>query len=266
MDLISKPMRAAAVVATSLVAVWGSIGAAQADGMARGAPPVVQQAAPTSFSGFYFGAHSGWQWSQVDATFNSGSTFSVDHDSPVIGGQIGIQHQFGNFVLGVEGTLTVAYKDDHVSSRCPNSAYECAARFDDVITIGPRLGWVMGKWMPYLTGGYASAAFEEKIVNRANNVNSGALTASPLIARERHQGWYIGAGADLLVASDWVIGLEYRHYELDDNFYTPTVNLTGGGVGIGINSPNTADVSTDTVTLRVSWKLGRPAPVAPPLK
>ena len=96
----------------------------RADGRAapRGAP-VVQQA-PTSWSGFYFGAHSGWQWSQLDASVAGTSVFNVEHDSPVVGGQIGIQHQFGLFVVGIEGTLTVAYQDDHAStqlSRIPSS-------------------------------------------------------------------------------------------------------------------------------------------------
>ena len=49
------------------------------------------------------------------------------------------------------------------STACPARRFTCAARFDDVITVGPRLGWAMGKWMPYLTGGYASGAFDQKI-------------------------------------------------------------------------------------------------------
>ena len=105
--------------------------------------------------------------------------FEVDHDSPVVGGQIGIQHQFGNFVLGVEGTLTVAFQDDYASTACPNPAFTCALRFDDVITIGPRLGWAMGKWMPYLTGGYASAAFDQKIsLNTASSNPYGDRSAT----------------------------------------------------------------------------------------
>ncbi len=83
------------------------------------------------------------------------SAFSVGHDSEVVGGQIGIQHQFGNIVLGVEGTLTTAFRDSHASTDCPNTLLTCAARFDDVLTVGPRIGWAMGKWMPYITGGYA---------------------------------------------------------------------------------------------------------------
>ena len=111
--------------------------------------------APTSWSGFYFGGQSGFQWSEFDTGYPAfGTAFSVSHDSWVVGGVIGIQHQFGAFVVGIEGNLIVAYRDDYASADCPNTSYTCAARFDDVLTIGPRFGWAMGKWMPYITGGY----------------------------------------------------------------------------------------------------------------
>jgi outer membrane immunogenic protein len=180
-----------------------------------------------------------------------------DHDSPVVGGQIGLQHQFGNFVLGVEGTLTVAYQDDHASTACPNPAFTCAMRFDDVITIGPRLGWAMGKWMPYLTGGYASAAFDQKI-----SLNT--ASSNPYGDRERHSGWYIGGGVDMAVAHGWTIGLEYRHYEFDEATYAPTRTVAATGL-LDLSQPaNRVDATSDIVTLRASWKFGRPAPA--PLK
>jgi opacity protein-like surface antigen len=249
------------------VGVAVSVGAmdASADGRApRAAAPVVQQA-PTSWSGFYFGAHSGWQWSEFNAGFTSVNTgFDVSHDSPVVGGQIGIQHQFGNFVLGVEGTLTVAYQDDYSSSNCPNTLFTCAARFDDVLTIGPRLGWAMGKWMPYITGGYANAAFSEKI-------SRNTASANPWEDRQRHSGWFIGGGVDMAVSAGWVIGLEYRHYEFDDAVYSPTRTLAGNNqVGVIDLCPapcvNTADAGSDVITLRASWKFDRPRPAPAPIK
>ena len=258
----AQKVKAMSLSVGALALVLGMPGtSAKADGRAapRGAP-VVQQA-PTSWSGFYFGAHSGWQWSQLDASVPISNTgFSVEHDSAVVGGQIGIQHQFGNFVLGVEGTLTVAFQDDYASTACPNANFTCAARFDDVITIGPRLGWAMGKWMPYLTGGYANAAFAEKISLNANSAN-------PFEDRQRHSGWYIGGGVDMAVAHGWTIGLEYRHYEFDDATYQVSRTIAGNNqIGvIDLSQPaNRADVTSDIVTLRASWKFGRP--VAAPLK
>jgi opacity protein-like surface antigen len=236
----------------------------RADGMAPRGAPVVQQA-PTSWSGFYFGAQSGFQWSDFDASYPAfGTSFSVSHDAFVVGGLIGIQHQFGNVVLGVEGNLIVAYRDDYASTNCPNTTYTCAARFDDVLTIGPRIGWAMGKWMPYITGGYANAAFTEKEVLKSNNNQT-------FRDRERHSGWYIGGGVDMAVAAGWTIGLEYRHYEFDNATYNPSCAGIGGactaiGQVVFPTDANTADPTSDIVTLRVSWKLDRPAPVAAPMK
>ena len=253
MRQLSKFAAGSAAVAVAAIA---SVGIAQADGMpSRGRAVVYEK--PSDWSGFYFGAHSGWQWSNLDASIGGVSVFDVSHDSPVVGGQIGIQHQFGNFVLGIEGTLSVAFQDDYSSTACPNPLFTCAARFDDVLTIGPRLGWAMGKWMPYLTGGYANAAFSEKVSLNSNSAN-------PFEDRQRHSGWYIGGGVDLAMSHGWTIGLEYRHYEFDDAIYQ--VSRTSAVTGlIDLSQPaNRADVTSDIVTLRASWKLGRP--VAAPLK
>ena len=239
---------------------------ARADGRpaARGAAPVVQPA-PTSWSGLYFGLHSGFQWSEFDTGYPAfGTAFSVSHDSWVVGGQIGIQHQFGNFVLGVEANLTTAYRDDYASTNCPNALYTCAARFDDMLSIGPRFGWAMGKWMPYITGGYANAAFAEKEVLKTNNNQT-------FFDRERHGGWFIGGGVDMALANGWTIGLDYRHYEFDNGTYNPACQGIGGactavGQIVFPTDTNVADPSSDILTLRVSWKLDRPAPAAAPMK
>jgi outer membrane immunogenic protein len=265
MNLATQLYRKVAYATAMSIALVGASASALADGRAARAAPVVQQA-PTSWSGFYFGAHSGFQWSDFDTGYPAfGTAFNVSHDAWVVGGHIGIQHQFGNFVLGVEGSLTVAYQDDYASTDCPNNTYTCAARFDDVLTIGPRLGWAMGKWMPYITGGYASARFSEKEVLKTN-------TNQTFHDSERHSGWYIGGGVDMALASGWTIGLDYRHYEFDDATYDPACKGVGGactaiGQIVFPNDRNIADASSDIVTLRVSWKLDRPAPAAPaPMK
>jgi opacity protein-like surface antigen len=119
----------------------------------------------------------------------------------------------------------------------------------------------MGKWMPYITGGYANAAFSEKEVLKSNNSQTFA-------ARERHSGWFIGGGVDMAVAQGWTIGIDYRHYEFDDATYNPACSSIGGacaavGQVVFPSDRNNADASSDILTLRVSWKLDR-APRAPP--
>ena len=254
----------AAGLATLAAAVIASVGIAQADGAAaRKAAPV---AAPTSWSGLYFGAHAGWAWADVDSEFVTatgvplGFNDSVDFDAPVVGGQIGIQHQFGLFVLGIEGSATFAYEDGYGNVFCPNPARTCGKRFDNVLSVGPRLGYAMGKWMPYLTGGYASA----EIAHKSHNNGFAPVpptTGDPLLFGQRFNGWYIGAGVDMALAQGWTVGLEYRHYD----FGSDTVQ-TFSPLGVPSGEFRNVEPTLDTIALRVSWKLGRPEPVAKPMK
>lgn len=243
------------LLGATAVALLATVGIANADGMAkaRGAPPPAYS--PMSWSGVYFGVHSGYAWADIDSRFVPGpNSDSVDHDVQVAGGQIGIQHQWNNIVLGVEANLSVAFQDDFGGSvTCPNIARTCQKRFDDVLSVGPRIGWANGKYMPYITGGYANAAF-------SHNSYDTATLANPLFGRERVNGWYLGVGLDWAIVQDWTVGLEYRHYDFD------SASLQSYAPGGALSDLRTIDPSLDTVTMRVSWKWGRPDRGPAPLK
>jgi outer membrane immunogenic protein len=248
----------AAGLALAASAVVVSVGIAQADGAAARAAPTA--AAPTSWSGLYFGVHSGYQWSSVNVqnpTFPPG--FDFDHDSAVVGGQIGLQHQFGLWVLGIEGGLTTTYQNNPGSTTCfapgpqltPGGLGNCSARLDDILTIGPRLGYAMGNWMPYVTGGYANGAYHfygRTIGTQIQNEE----------ARARLSGWYIGAGIEMAFAHGWSVGLEYRHYDFGDKIATAFTPA-----GLFLEPAQFQDATADSITIRASWKLGRPEPARP---
>jgi outer membrane immunogenic protein len=255
MKVVCKLAAGLALVAAAVVA---SVGIAQADGAAARAAPTV--AAPTSWSGLYFGVHSGYQWSSVNVqnpTFPPG--FDFDHDSAVVGGHIGLQHQFGQIVLGVEGNLTTTYQNNPGSTTCfapgpqltPGGLGNCSARLDDILTIGPRLGFAMGNWMPYITGGYANAAYHfygRTIGTQIQNEE----------ARARLSGWYIGGGVEMALSHGWSVGLEYRHYDFGDKIATAFTTA-----GTFLEPAQFQDATADSFTIRASWKLGRPEPVRP---
>ena len=255
----------AAGLALAVTAVVASVGLAQADGAPARAAPAA--AAPTSWSGLYFGVNSGYQWSSVSVQNPSIAVppapafpdFSFDHDSAIVGGQIGLQHQFGLWVLGVEAGLTTTYQNNPGSATCfapgpqltPGGFGNCSARLDDILTIGPRIGYAMDKWMPYITGGYANAAyhFYGRTIGTQNQNEE---------ARARLSGWFIGGGVEMALSHGWVVGLEYRHYEFDDK--TATAFTPGG---LFLEPANFHDATVDTFTIRASWKLGRPEPARP---
>jgi len=244
---LSKLAAGSVIVAT---AALGSAGVASADGYERKGKVVYER--PSDWSGVYFGLSSGYQWSSVSVenpAFPPG--FSVDHDSYLIGAHLGLQHQWGNIVLGVEGNWLTTFRNNPGDAPCPAAGLTCSARMDDVLTVGPRLGWAAGHWMPYVTGGYANAAY--------HFVARNAASVQIEEARARLSGWYIGGGVEWIVSPGWTAGIEYRHYDFNDN-----ISAAFSPAGAFIENARFYDATTDTVTARVSWKFSRE--VVTPLK
>jgi opacity protein-like surface antigen len=167
---------------------------------------------------------------------------------------LGVQHQIGGVVIGVEGNLLSMFADNAGSTNCPNVALRCTGRMTDILSIGGRLGVPMGHWMPYASGGFASSSFSY----RAN-------TAAPLAVedgRTRNDGWYAGIGFDMVVAPGWVTGLEYRLYDFGDvstRTFTP-----GPAVPVATLSQS---ATADTIGIRLTYQWDIPGRyAAPPLK
>ena len=257
MKVMRKLSTLAAGTAVAAIAAFAGTGLALADG---GPGKRVVYEKPWDWGGLYFGVHSGYQWSSVNVenpAFPPG--FGFDHDSMVVGGHIGIQHQFGGIVLGVEGNLTTTYQNNSGSTTCfapgpqltPGGVGNCSARLDDILTIGPRLGYAMGKWMPYITGGYANAAYHFHGRTVGTQIQNEE-------ARARVGGWFIGGGVEMALSHGWTVGLDYRHYDFGDKVATAFTPA-----GLFLEPAHFQDPTADVLTLRVSWKLGRPERVVP---
>jgi outer membrane immunogenic protein len=213
-----------------------------------------------NWSGIYLGGELGGFWSNIDgnfvnpplATWNSGPSGGIG------GGFVGIQQEFGNFVLGIEGSYVDTF-DESGSDICHPSS-SCAAgnaregHIGSIWSVGPRLGWDAGQYMPYVTGGYASASVENDVVN------SGGATIES--SEDRLNGWYIGGGVDMSLSEHLKIGVEYRHYEFENDTVTP-VNSSGVAVPADRWS---LDTNVDSVTGRLTYLFGRDRYEPVPLK
>lgn len=235
-------------------AMFGGAGAAFADGYVPKGKVAYER--PTSWSGFYFGVGSGYSWSSIDVSNDIG--ISSDHSEAFVSAHLGVQHQFGNVVLGIEGGwMSTLRGNDGSSEFCDsvlpsltlpmiNPGNFCSARLQDVLTIGARIGWAAGHWMPYVTGGYANAG---------NEFNTRVAGTAVETAHVRLDGWYLGGGFEWTVSPGWTVGLEYRHYEFEPATTTAFALPTGGAL-----ETVRFDSSTDTISARVSWRWGRPEP------
>ena len=211
------------------------------------------------WSGFYVGADLGGQWSDIGLSSPApGATLSynVRHDSFAAGGHAGYQHQWGQLVLGVEGAYMATFgRSDELATPSisiffPGGTGTASAKLRDIWSVGGRVGWAPNNWIVYATGGYASGSF-------AFNAASG--TVNPLVehAAARADGLYIGGGVEYGLAQNWIVGLEYRHYDFNAKAVTGVIT---GIVGNPLE-PVKFDPKTDVVLGRLSYRFNWATPV-----
>jgi len=216
-----------------------------------GAPAHAAPPAPMpvfNWSGFYAGGHLGYQWEDISAVFANGVALPLPsmHSNTGAGGfQIGAQRQWGSLVLGAEGGMTDPFSHSLHPLPLPTSSAdtEGATMKDMLWWVGGRAGWAMGNWMPYITGGWATAKFTWSFfLLGANQVNG----------EERHSGGYFGGGVDVAIAPNWIFGVEYRHYDFGSKF---SAAITPAGTPFPPDN-EVLHPKVDTVLARLSFKFG----------
>jgi len=125
-------------VAVLLAALSGAGAATAADlppPVTFAPPPVMTAPTPLAFnwSGFYLGAHGGWSFGKEPFV-----------DGAVAGGQVGVNYQYGGYVIGAEGDAGWA-------------DWEGA---DSAASLRLRAGFASGRFLVYATGGLAFADFD----------------------------------------------------------------------------------------------------------
>jgi outer membrane immunogenic protein len=234
-----------------------AIGAAEAADL-----PVKAAPAPTpevyNFTGFYAGGGLGYVWENYDGSFVNPppGSWNVTQAVALAYAKAGAQYQFAGtpLVLGVEGQFAWLLGDNSGSDCNPPAL--CAAggnmsgQFaNNIWSFGGRGGIVWGRWMPFVSGGYASTRVDNFL-----NLPSGAFES----ARTTHNGGYVGAGWDWMAMPHVLFTIEYRHYEFNSQTVTPTNGLTGAPVP---GDTWTIKPKADTVTVGLAWLFDWGGPV-----
>ena len=221
-----------AVAAAALASVIGS-GAAHAQGR-------------YDWTGVYVGGNLGASANSVSWSYfnlaNPTQTLTRDFTAFSYCVQADAQIQMGQFVLGAE----LGYSGSKDSGKGPDAPafaanFDTTARVQSVLTIGPRLGWAFNNWLFYGTAGYARANVNTEYYSRANpDSNFDRRTASL-------DGWFAGGGVEWAMTKNWILGLEYRHIELNTVLVGPVIPVT--------NVSRYVDGSSDEFKARLSFKL-----------
>ncbi len=149
------------------------------------------------WTGFQIGAQYGYGWAE--------DTFPDQGEGDFYGAFASYNHQFGNVVVGAEVEWMQL---DNVYDLIP-------ATLESVIVLGGRLGWSFGRVLPYAEVG-ASYADTDLFGN--------------------DWGVAFGAGVDVMVTDNIIVGAKYLRHEYTD--------FNGTGI----------DASLDSLAVRASFK------------
>ena len=189
-----------------------------------------------NWSGFYVGAFGGYKFASVDTDLDATGDFNLfpidrdniqDHSTDnldtsggEVGGLIGFNFQSGCWVFGIEGTGGYMFLRDSFDSgtffnpTLTDKSIQQAFRQTWLATAGGRIGYSIGNWLPYVTGG---AAFGDVTYeSRLHNV-FGSPTG-PYISGDRKDdtnvGWFVGGGMQYAFGAHWAIRAQYEFIDL----------------------------------------------------
>lgn len=236
-------------VALAAVATFGFVSAASAADMPTKAPMAPLPVA-YNWTGIYVGINGGGAWaseSWTDNTAGPGTPVSIRPTGGVFGGQLGYRWQWTQLVLGLEGTWDWSTMRQTVSSgTIPAFTEELKVR--SIWTATGQVGFAgIDRALLYVKGGWAGARSDANIVG----AGFAGLTASN---SQTSNGWTFGAGLDYAIWQNWIIGVEYDHFDL--NFGTFTAPFASGGIPWIVN--NTSRLRIDQVVGRLSYKFDWP--------
>jgi len=191
-----------------------------------------------NWTGYYLGINSGYSFSQSDARYLTPAFSSYAVKSKPEGGTVGLQvggnYEFKNhLVVGLEAEISYADVSstiyDTLSDAHGQPGNTITTSSDYAATARLRLGYALGRFLPYLTAGGAGA--DAKI----------SATDGPVSQSDFQLGWAAGAGLEYAVNKHWSLRAEYLHVDLGQHtwfaqqLWRTSSTLTSETIRFGIN-------------------------------
>lgn len=166
-----------------------------------------------------------------------GSTNATYFGGPVAGAQVGYNYEFENHIVA-GGEIDIDYADinsNHIVGTpsynytiTPNlvgiTTQSARTGLDWIGTARVRVGYSLGKFMPYATGGIAYGQITSNGLNTQvsdysfTSSSYSYLSGARVLGNSNYSsvnfGWSAGAGAEYLVADHWSVKGEYLYTQL----------------------------------------------------
>jgi outer membrane immunogenic protein len=184
------------------------------------------------WSGYYLGVQGGYSWNDVDFIELQGTPpitpigdGALDADSFTVGLYGGYNHQFGNWVIGLDGSISYMDIDEALNDADPGGGnlsdletFEIEMNW--LSTVRARVGYAFGDFQIFAAGGLAIAGIDVTLQDTAfapTDTDSEVVT-----------GWTLGAGLETLFAENCSARLEYLYVAFEEE-YIATPGLTAMG-------------------------------------
>jgi outer membrane immunogenic protein len=216
-----------------------------------GGPPVYK-APPLmpifSWTGWYIGGNIGYGWGETTNpvvtsdlfTFLPGAFPNLKPKGVIGGGQIGYDWQVHpNWVVGLVADFQSADINASGTNLVSNGLAVTNAslfeKLDSLGTVRARLGFAANNWLFYGSAGLAYGN-----VKSAIDFLDGVFDAS---RSETRAGWAAGGGANYAFTPNWIVGVDYIHYDLGRTSVTAaTVDPVLGTINITASQNVAGDI------------------------
>ncbi len=236
------------VMATIAAFATLTAAAAAADLPTRKSAPVPAPEPAFSWTGFYLGANVSGDGIQSRLTVAAiGTPFYSHPDTTAfgVGGQLGYRYQFSdNIVAGVEADASALFESRGKSAYysaggAPGGGYGYdQSRADGSVRLS--LGYAMGRWLPYATGGVAFLD-ERGCGSELFPTNCVVLTGFD----DTRTGWTVGGGGAYAFTDHLIGNVEFRYADFGSHTYsTPRIG----------EGSTTAQLQEEKVLAGLSWK------------
>lgn len=231
-------------------------------------PLATEPVVPFDWTGFYAGGHAGVGWGDADYTFandegidfpsqnyfnwDAGDTFSHRMGGVLLGVHAGYNQQYENFVLGLEGSLSLA----NVGRSGIHSPFNwndtrqdtISTRLDCLGMLTPRLGYASDRWLVFAKGGLAYGQVRSRI-DAYSDV--GRFDVTKTFSRP---GWTIGAGVNYAWTNNIILGLDYNYVDLGSFTVSSFARDSETGEIDTRGSTHNVDTAFHAIMARVSWQ------------
>jgi len=191
-------MKSLLVSSASALALIAGVAGAQAADLPRAPARVAAPAAVIpvfTWTGPYVGINAGYGFGNSDFR-GAAAPGSFDVNGAMLGVTLGYNWQVNQVVFGLEGDIN--WSDISGNGTC--SGLACSVQNDWIGTVRGRLGYAMGQFMPYVTGGLAFGNIDSRVAGITDSTTN--------------VGWTIGAGLEAALWGPVTAKVEYLFVDL----------------------------------------------------